>query len=328
MRLKFYLIIFALVSLKSNAGICTAISSADFTLPSTWSCGHTPTGFDQIIIPTGYTVTISTAIDLTVGGPTNTILNISGTLFFSGNASRLDMVETAAIVVNPGGKITTDQNNNSQKINIGTGPSEWTSNDGNLSGPLVITNGNLPIELLNFDGTCVTNGVQLNWSTATEVDNESFLIEKSVNGTEWQFVTRIPGNGTTGSVHHYIHNDYDVNTKDLTYYRLSQIDIDQTTTTFKAIDVNCGNNLPDQMVLFSNPASTELNILLNVNDNSSNNTLKVMNNIGKIVMEAPISLSRGMNTFVFPIDVAPGTYHILLSSDKVILPSQKLMIIK
>lgn len=331
MKLKFYLFIFILFNLRSNAGVCTAIASTNFTLASTWSCGHVPNGFDQIIIPSGYTVTINTVIDLTIGGPpapTNTSLSISGNLFFSGNASRLDMVATAAIIIAPGGIITTDQNNNSQKINIGTGPSEWTSNDGNLSGPLIITNGNLPIELLDFSGNCVNGGVQLNWSTATELNNESFLIEKSANGAEWQFVTKIPGNGTTGSVHHYVHTDYDVNSNELTYYKLSQIDQDQTKTVFKAIDVNCGNNVRDEMVLFSNPASTELSLLLSVKDISTNNTLKIMNNVGQIVMETKINLNKGLNTFLFPIDLTSGTYHILFSSDIVVLPSQKLLIVK
>src|SRR4051812_7856728 len=102
MKLKFYLFIFILFNLKSNASICTAAASSNFTNAATWSCGHVPTGYDQIIIPFGYTVTISTAIDLTTGGPpspSGTLLTISGNLFFSGNASRLDLVDDAGIIV-------------------------------------------------------------------------------------------------------------------------------------------------------------------------------------------------------------------------------------
>jgi hypothetical protein len=328
MRLIFYLLIFILAYVKASAGLCTAIASTNFTLASTWSCGHVPTGFDQIVIPSGYTVTINTAIDLTIGGPTNTSLNISGTLFFSGNASRLDMVETAAIIIAPGGKITTDQNNNSQKINIGTGPSEWTSNDGNLSGPLVITNGNLPIELLDFAGECANQGISLKWSTATEVNNEYFLIEKSANGAEWEYVTKVAGNGTTGSTHYYTHMDNNLNSSELTYYRLSQVDQDQTMTVFKAIDVNCKDNIRDEIVLVSNPTSEELSLHLRVQDASADNTLRIMNNVGQIVMEAKLQLNKGLNTFLFPIDLNPGTYHVLFASEKVVLPGKKLLVVK
>lgn len=328
MKTKFYLFIFILLNIKSNAGTCTAVASSNFTLASTWSCGRVPTGFDQITIPSGFTVTINTAIDLTIGNPSNTTLTINGVLFFSGNASRLAMVESAAIIINTGGKITTDQNNNSQKITIGSGPAEWSSSDGPLTGPLLITNGNLPIELLDFSGNCVFNGVQLNWSTATEVDNEYFLIEKSSNGTEWQYVAKLPGNGTTGTVHYYTHTDYEVNSNELSYYRLLQVDKDQTTTIFKAIDIHCGNTISDQMVLSSNPASTQLNLMVSVKDLSVNSSIKVMDNFGQIVMETKINVIKGLNTFAFPMDVAPGTYHVFFSSDNVVLPSQKLLIIK
>ncbi|MBC7693946.1 MAG: hypothetical protein H7141_00720 [Burkholderiales bacterium] len=331
MGFKFYLFVFIVLNLNTNAGTCTAIASTNFTLASTWSCGYVPTGYDYIVIPSGFTVTINSAVNLTSGGPpspTNTILNISGVLFFSGNASKLDLVASAAIIINTGGKITTDQNNSSQKINIGTGPSEWNSSMGNLSGPLLISNDNLPVELIDFSGTCVVNGVQLNWSTATEVDNEYFLVEKSLNGAEWQFVAKVQGNGTTGTVHNYIHTDYGVNANDLTYYRLSQIDYNQTSEVFKTIDVNCDDNIKDQMILFSNPASTELNIFFSVKNTSLNSIIKLINNIGQTVMETKIDLNKGLNSFVFPIDLNSGTYHVMFSSESISLPSQKLLILK
>lgn len=333
MRLKIFLLLFTVIlSLKSNALVCTACASGNYTNAATWSCGCVPSGFDQINIPFGCTVTISSAVNLTTGGPPapcNTLVNISGVLYFSGNASRLDMVATAAIVLNVGAKITTsDSTNNSQKINIGGGTAEWDSKNGTLFGPLIISNIGLPIELLDFSGTCVNSGIQISWSTATELDNESFLIEKSSNGMEWSLVTKIPGNGTTGTVHHYIHTDYEVNPNELRYYRLSQIDKDQTKTIFKAIDVKCGNKLNDQMVLFSNPASSELNVLLNVSDISTNNIIRVTNNLGQIVMESKVNIIKGLNTFLFPIDLNTGTYHILFSSDHGALPSQKLIVVK
>lgn len=328
MKLISYSIVFLLLNVKLNAATCTATASGNFTLASTWSCGHVPTGYDQINIPSGFTVTVTSAIDLTTGGPpspTNTSISISGVLFFSGNASKLDLVASAIINLAPGGKITTDQNNNSQKINIGSGQSEWSSNDGNLTGPLIISDGVLPVELLDFSGTCVNNGVQIEWSTASESNNEYFLIEKSTNAADWEFVAKVSGNGTSGNVNNYIHIDYSLKINELIYYRLSQVDQNQTKEIFKAIDVNCGNNLPDQMVLFPNPASTELNIHLSVND-VSNNKLKVINNFGQIVMELDIQLNKGLNSFIFPLDLNPGTYNILFSSGN--LPSQKLLIMK
>ncbi len=314
------------LAFNSNAANCTAVASTNFTLASTWSCGHVPNGFDNIVIPSGYTVTITTAIDLTVGNPSNTLITINGTLFFSGNSSRLALVSSAAIIINAGGKITTDQNNNSNKITIGSGPAEWDSNMGNLSGPLIMANGVLPIELIEFTGTCLSNGVELNWSTASEENNDYFLVEKSFNGTDWELVAKITGSGTSGVVNKYVHIDY-TNNNELTYYRLTQVDKNSSKEVFKAIDVNC-KNVKDQMVLYPNPSSTELNILLDVTTSSNNNYIKVLNNVGQIVLETKVDVTKGVNTFVLPVDIMPGTYNIMFSSDNIVLPSQKLMIIK
>lgn len=322
----FYFFLLLLLTFNSKAATCTAIASTNFTLASTWSCGHVPTGFDAIVIPSGYTVTITTAINLTTGNPTNTSISISGNLFFSGNASKLDLVETAVINIASGGKITTDQNNNSNKITIGPGSAEWDSNMGNLTGPLAISNGALPIELIEFTGTCLSNGVELNWSTASEDNNDYFLVEKSADGSKWELVVKITGYGTSGVVNKYFHIDY-TNNNQLMYYRLTQVDKNSTKEVFKAIDINC-KNVKDQMVLYPNPSSTELNILLDVATSSDNNSIKILNNFGEVVLETKINVTKGVNTFVLPVDITAGTYNILFSSDNIMLPSQKLVIVK
>lgn len=324
---KFYFLFIFLNGLNNlQAATCTAIASTNFTLASTWSCGHVPTGFDNIVIPSSYTVTITTAVDLTVGSPSNTSFSISGDLFFSGNSSRLALVSSAVINIASVGKITTDQNNNSNKITIGSGPAEWDSNMGNLTGPLTVSNGTLPIELIDFTGTCLTNGVELNWSTASEENNDYFLVEKSTNGSDWELVVKIFGSGTSGVVNKYVHVDYTI-ISDLMYYRLTQVDKNGSSEVFKAIDVKC-KNVKDQMVLYPNPSSTELNVLLDVTTSSNNNYIKILNNVGQIISETKVDLTKGVNTFILPVDILPGTYNIMFSSDNIVLPSQKLLIIK
>ncbi len=104
----FITIILISVSLKSYSATCTAQATSNWTLASTWSCGSAPTCNDIIVIPAGFTVTINQSIDLTGGGCTGTRLNVYGVLFFSGNASGLDVVASSTINIYTGGKITTD----------------------------------------------------------------------------------------------------------------------------------------------------------------------------------------------------------------------------
>ncbi len=84
----------------------------------------------------------------------------------------------------------------------------------------------LPVELLFFSAT-VNNQKQviLNWATASELNNDFFTVERSIDGLNWEVVEFVNGNGTTP-----LRNDY--STTDirpftgLSYYRLKQTDFD------------------------------------------------------------------------------------------------------
>lgn len=334
--MKFFwslLLLFSLLTLRLKPATCTALASTNWTLASTWSCGSVPGCNDLIIIPSGFTVTINTAVTMTGAGCANTRIDIYGVLFFSGNASRLDLVSTATINIYAGGRITTDQANNSQKINIGTGPSEWSSADGNLSGPWTITNGNsgpntvLPIELISFNGTCRSNEIQLNWETATEKNNDHFIIEKSTNASDWSFLAKVDGSGTSLTTKKYRYYDKDV-TNNLVYYRLSQIDDVGSSEVFKPIYVSCEHSSDNQLAVYPNPSSVELNILLNTGVASRNGRLKIMNLVGEVVLESGVEVNKGLNSFVIPLSLSTGTYLICFDSEEIALPVQKIMIIR
>ena len=87
----------------------------------------------------------------------------------------------------------------------------------------------LPIELMYF--TAVPHGdvVNLEWATASELDNDRFVVERSVDGFNFQPVLTRSGAGNSTSVIEY--QDVDRSPlPGLSYYRLGQIDLDGTTT--------------------------------------------------------------------------------------------------
>lgn len=214
MKIKLLLTVTVFVFLKITAysATCNAIASTNWNLAATWSCGRVPNCNDVINIPSGYTVTITTSIDLTGGGCSNTVINISGQLFMSGNTSRLELVSTATININTGGRLHTDITNNSQKIIIGNGPAEWDSNTGDLTGPWRITNGSsittLPVELIGFKANYNASVVTLNWVTASEKNNSHFILERSVDATSWQEVAKVIGSKNSSIVNDYFYSDY------------------------------------------------------------------------------------------------------------------------
>ncbi len=334
--LKFYLLLLSIYSFNSFA---VKYVAAPCPGPSAWSGFNASTPFfsspggvrltsqpaagDILEIPAGCTITVSGVVS--ISNPIT--IDVYGQLRFPSSGDKIQAPNGTIVNVKPGGSIYGISNSN--QVTIGSGGPDFVANGGTYNGPFVINqNGNnLPIELLNFDGNCVSNGVEFNWSTATETYNDYFLIEKSVNGYDWLPVTKVKGSGTTVTTKKYSFLDK-VKNYELTYYRLSQVDYNTATTVFKAIDINCKTNSIDQMVLFPNPTSTELNVLLNVSSTSTNNIIRVVNSFGQVVIEKTVDLVKGLNTFLLPVDINSGSYSIIVASDVVTIPSQKLIIMK
>ena len=83
----------------------------------------------------------------------------------------------------------------------------------------------IPVELTSFTSIVIGSSVVLNWTTATEVNNQGFEIERSSDGLNFNDIGYVPGFGTTTEPKSYSYTDQSVNTG-LYYYRLKQIDFD------------------------------------------------------------------------------------------------------
>ena len=81
----------------------------------------------------------------------------------------------------------------------------------------------VPVELVFFKASLVGEQVQLQWQTASEIDNEGFFIERSQNGKTWKSLSFVKGAGTTIEVQDYAFVDEAAPTG-INYYRLKQID--------------------------------------------------------------------------------------------------------
>ncbi|MBI3510364.1 MAG: hypothetical protein HY064_06850 [Bacteroidetes bacterium] len=95
----------------------------------------------------------------------------------------------------------------------------------------------LPIEILKFDGMCNGNSVLLNWSTASETNNDFFTVERSVDENNFVAIGTVDGAGNSSSVLHYSFIDKD----DLPgekYYRIRQTDFNGAFTFSSIIAVN------------------------------------------------------------------------------------------
>ncbi|NNL20578.1 MAG: T9SS type A sorting domain-containing protein [Ignavibacteriaceae bacterium] len=83
----------------------------------------------------------------------------------------------------------------------------------------------VPVELTSFTASVVKDGVELNWATATETNNQGFEVEKLNSEGEFENIGFIAGFGTTVEPKEYSFTDNSVSSGSYTY-RLKQIDYD------------------------------------------------------------------------------------------------------
>ena len=95
----------------------------------------------------------------------------------------------------------------------------------------------LPIELISFDGTKNDNYNLLKWSTASENNNDYFLLERSEDGYNWDNINSTDGTGNSNTRVNYSFIDFTFKNT-VNYYRLTQVDFNGIYETFNIILVN------------------------------------------------------------------------------------------
>jgi hypothetical protein len=143
-------------------------------------------------------------------------------------------------------------------------PGVTVTNDGYYTlGSHDIVNSPLPIQLLDFTGQFNGSEVELSWSTATEINNDFFTVEKSINGQDFISLLELPGAGTSVGQKNYSATDYNPY-PGRSYYRLDQTDFDRQVTQSHIISVATYSS-PISMQLYPNPASAFINVKISGN---------------------------------------------------------------
>jgi hypothetical protein len=173
----------------------------------------------------------------------------------------------------------------------------------------------LPIELISFTSSCENGSIQLNWTTATEINNQRFTIYRSTDLQEWKEIITIPGAGNSNQTLNYLATDARP-LDGLAYYKLVQVDFDGTSETFAPISIFCGQeNISGIMSVYPNPSSDFFTISIYSPSDIESADLYFTDLNGKTLFKRNITLSMGTNNFVFDRwSMNPGTYFIQLRS--------------
>lgn len=174
----------------------------------------------------------------------------------------------------------------------------------------------VPVELTSFTAEVIKNDVMLHWTTATELNNFGFEIERSKDNESFEKISFVPGFGTTTEP-----KSYEYIVKELSsgvqYFRLKQIDYDGTFVISNSVEV--AGIFPTNFALsqnYPNPfnPSTTIKFTLPVD---SKVRLKLFNTLGQQVAELINSeMTMGIHNYDFNAEnLSSGTYFYVLDAN-------------
>lgn len=197
----------------------------------------------------------------------------------------------------------------------------------------IVMDAALPVELTSFSAQPTGKMVILNWSTATEVKNYGFEVERIRNYelgiTNWEKIGFVQGNGNSNSPKEYSFVDKTVSTGKYSY-RLKQIDFDGQFEYSPVIDVQVDAPLAFALKQnYPNPFNPNTTIGYQL-PNASHVALKVYDILGS---ELAV-LVNGLQTagdYEIPFDgetLNSGIYFYKLQTSDGFTAIKKLMLVK
>lgn len=168
----------------------------------------------------------------------------------------------------------------------------------------------LAVELTSFTGTRTRGGIELNWRTETEQDNDYFVVEHTTNGTDFSPLKTLSGAGTSQERNNYTYM-HDTPVNGTNYYRLSMMDFAGKVTysnvvvqkfyTFGTVNV------------YPQPAAEYATIYVD-SDIIESGFVSVYDMTGRLVLNKDIDVETGEN--LIDLDCSqwiPGNYLIKLT---------------
>lgn len=181
----------------------------------------------------------------------------------------------------------------------------------------------LPIELLSFTATCNGKYAELAWSTASERNNDYFVIERSEDAKDFVEVGRVAGAGNSIEQLDYTYNDYGIHGGD-NYYRLVQVDYDGTRTVSEIVVANCVDAVAEdpEVMAYPNPFNGELTIVLDNFDNRPA-TIEVYDMLGKLIyIQKADAPQNSYETILNLSNLPTGAYNVRVSTADFVINRQ------
>lgn len=176
----------------------------------------------------------------------------------------------------------------------------------------------LPITLQNFDCKKIDDQtVQIDWETASETNNDYFIVERSPNGLDWEELEKVDGVGNSTSLQRYQAFDYHAYTP-IAYYRLKQVDLDgeHVYSEIRAVSINKTSN--NFLSVYPNPTTDQVTLKAEAIEELS--TIRLFNSLGKEVTPAVKVLGKNQTNMILDLsNLSSGVYYIQTKTRRIII---------
>lgn len=161
----------------------------------------------------------------------------------------------------------------------------------------------LPIELLSFDVRPIDNQkVSVDWTTASETNNDYFLVERSIDGVNFKSIKKVEGAGNSSQKIQY--NTIDNSPYDgLNYYRLKQVDNngEYSYSQIKSAEIE------NQFNVYPSPVQNGENITVNGLNPDKDYTLEIRDVSGRKLFDRHLKDKKAIE---IQMNYQSGTYFL------------------
>jgi hypothetical protein len=191
-----------------------------------------------------------------------------------------------------------------------------------------ITANALPVNWLSFTGKS-KNALEnyLQWSTASEINNDHFVVERSTDMTNFAAIQKVKSLGNSSKTQSYSFTDKlkESATRNM-YYRIKQVDLDGKSAYSNVVTIKQFIQATRDVTI-SNPFEGAPVIRFDNADNASALSIEVTDITGKVVMKQTYQLSEGSNTIAATEfnTLKNGIYFTQVKVDDTVLGTKKLL---
>ncbi len=183
----------------------------------------------------------------------------------------------------------------------------------------------LPIDLVSFDVKKENDCVRIDWLTASEINNDYFTIERSINTIDFYSIANIQGAGNSTNLINYRIIDNEC-IKGKSYYRLKQTDYDGlfSYSNIRSVSFGVDEGNVEINAVSPNPIVDQWKINF-VSPSVGVANLQIFNMQGQLVYTKEIETNKGFNTSIQNKKLETGIYYLIITTNKSQTDSQKII---